>query len=564
MRNKDFWEQVRSCVLGRNVSIKTPFGYRKLTYADYTASGRGVSFIEDYIKRVMALYGNTHTEDDATGSVTSTRLRQAECTIKRLLNAGDRYKIIEVGAGTTRAVHRLQEILGVYIPPAGREVFHDLFKRYFKQEELTRFESFLLGCRPVVFVGPYEHHSNEVSWRECFVDVVEIEMTCEGLLDLADLEEKISRSEYSGRLKIGSFSAASNVTGIKTPVYDVAGILHRHGVLAFFDYAAIAPYETINMSRDKESYFDGIFFSPHKFLGGPGGAGILVIHERVYRKDLPPTCGAGGTVDFVNLSTQEYIPDIEAREKAGTPGILQTMKAALAMELKEKLDPERIERREKEFIRRAMERMGECPEIEIIGNPDPELRIGILSFNIKMGDSFLHPRFVVRLMNDLFGIQSRAGCSCAGPYGHRLLHISEEESLRYRDEIARGHIGIKPGWVRISFHFLITEEEFDFICKAVLFTADCGKYFLPLYTFDEQTGEWKHRDFNEELPSFGLDDALEAPIPEGTMEDKPLSEIFKCYLDEAGKRAGELEKEFAEDRLKTTEKSFVPFLYYGS
>ena len=380
--NKDIWELVRNNIIGKDAFIDTPFGRRLLTYADYTASGRGVELIETYIRDILEHYANTHTEDDATGMITSTRLHQAETTIKRLLNAGPEYKIIEVGSGTTGAVHRLQQILGLYVPPVGKEMFHRLLQEHLSSEELSRLESHLLSRRPVVFVGPYEHHSNEVSWRECFAEVVEIELDRDGLLDLEDLQQKLSRPEYKGRRLIGAFSAASNVSGLATPVYEVARLLHRHGALAFFDYAASAPYAGIDMQLDEESYFDGIYFSPHKFLGGPGSSGILIIHEGIYRADLPPTVGAGGTVDFVSFNEQAYSADIEAREKPGTPGILQIMRAALALELKELLGIERIAGREKELIHKALQKFANCSPIEIIGNRNPDKRIPIFSFNL--------------------------------------------------------------------------------------------------------------------------------------------------------------------------------------
>ena len=515
----DFWDLVRENIIGREASIRTPFGERRVTYADYTASGRGVRFIESYLARVLELYGNTHTEDDATGAITSHRLRLAEAAIKRLLGAGDCYKIIEDGTGATGAVHRLQQILGIYIPPAGKDMYRKLGERWFPAEGLSEFESFLMANRPVVFVGPYEHHSNEVSWRECFAEVVEIELDAEGLLDLGDLERKVSDPRFRERRKIGAFSAASNVTGLITPVYEVARILHRHNALAFFDYAAIAPYAPILLCHGEDCFLDGIFFSPHKLLGGPGSSGILIIHEGVYRYDLPPTVGAGGTVEFVNAEEQKYSAEIEVREKPGTPGILQILRAALALELKERLGPRRIEEREAAMIREAMERLAAHPAVQIIGNPDPARRIAILSFNIRMGDSYLHPRFVTLLLNDLFGIQSRAGCSCAGPYGHRLLKIDGRKSLEFREEILHGHVGVKPGWARVNFHFLMSDAEFDFLCRAILFVAEKGKYFLPQYEFQLSTGAWKHREFRQPEAGFGLEEALAGPLAAGTPRD---------------------------------------------
>ena len=408
----------------------------------------------------------------------------------------------------------------------------------------------------MVFVGPYEHHSNEVSWRECFAEVVEIELTPQGLLDIEDLRRKVSREEYAGRVRIGAFSAASNVSGVKTPVREVASILHAAGALAFFDFAAIAPYAAMDMRPGPDAVFDALYFSPHKFLGGPGAAGILLIHERIYRADLPPTVGAGGTVDFVNFDGQEYNPDIEVREKPGTPAILQTLKAALAMELKEKLDPARIARREEELARRAHDALSSRPAVELLGEVPPDQRLPIFSFNIRAGSSYLHPRYVATLLNDLFGIQSRAGCSCAAPYGHRILHIDGRTSRELRHTIMRGNVGLKPGWARINFHFLHTEEEVDFILRAILFVADHGVDLLPLYAFDIHTGAWRHRQ------AAAFDGSGTRERGAGEAEEGPaLARLFDSYLAEAERLAASLRASPGGRKLVTTQEGPVPFVY---
>lgn len=521
------------------------------------------------MEQLLELYGNTHTEDDVTGNLTTERLHEAEHIIKKHLNAGPGYHIIEAGTGSTGAIHRLQQMLGLYVPPAGKELFRSILFNNLDASIVERIEATLKAKSPVVFVGPYEHHSNEITWRECYAEVVEIDLTEEGLIDLQDLERKVSDPTYAGRLKIGSFSAGSNVTGIKTPVYEIARILRRHDCLVFFDFAAIAPYVKININQSPETSFDAVFFSPHKFLGGPGTTGVLVFHERIYPKHLPPTLSGGGTVDFVNMHEQEYTKDIESREKPGTPGILQTIKAALALQLKEWLGIEEIEKIEASYIRRAIEFFRTIPQIEIVGNPDPALRIAILSFNIKVGDSYLHPRYVVKLLNDLFGIQARAGCSCAGPYGHRLLHIDLKKSLEFKEKILQGEMGIKPGWARMNFHFLFTEEEFQFILKAVAFVAQYGMYFLPLYRFDLSTGNWIAKDWEYPLPSFGIPSILDQePLEESSMpsDEKPLTEeeraqYYTQYLEEATRKAEELKATFTPDILQTTERDLIPFLY---
>lgn len=557
---QDPWDLVRDSVIGGERRIVTPFGTRRLTYADHTASGRGVTFIEDRLRRLLETYGNTHTEDDASGTITSEYLHQAEKTIKCLVNAGPRHRIICVGAGTTAAVHQLQQILGIYIPPAGKDFFQRLLAERLAEAERASLVQWIHGKRPVVFVGPFEHHSNEVSWRECFAEVVEIELTRDGLLDLDDLESRLERPEYRGRRKIGAFSAASNVTGVTTPVYEVAGILHRHDALALFDFAAVAPYERIDVNRDEQTFLDAVYFSPHKFLGGPGSSGILIIHDRIYRADLPPTVGAGGTVEFVNFDGQSYVPDIEAREKAGTPGILQTLRAALAMELKERMDPERITARERQLVKLAIGKLSDHPGIELMGGASPGHRLPIFSFTVRVGSSWLHPRFVTVLLNDLFGIQSRAGCSCAAPYGHRLLGIDEGKSRRIERTIMGGNVGLKPGWTRVNFHFLHTDAEVAFICSAIRFVADHGAAFLPLYEFDIRSGAWRHREFSPRIEPFGIDlgpaDARK-PAP----ESPDLDSLFAAYLAEAEKLAESFEREFSDRPLQTTERDLIPFLY---
>ncbi len=556
---QDFWDVTRDAVMGRDASIATPFGVRRLTYADHTASGRAVRFVEDAIASVLPLYGNTHTEDDASGSVTSARLRAAEATIKRLVNAGPEHKLVGVGAGTTGAVHLLQQILGIAIPPAGKALFDTMVRGALGPARFEELSAELSARRPVVFVGPYEHHSNEISWRECFAEVVEVELTPDGRLDLADLRRKLALPAFAGRTLIGAFSAASNVSGVKTPVYEVARILHAAGALAFFDFAASAPYEPIDMRHDADSFFDAAYFSPHKFLGGPGSCGVLLFHERVYRGDLPPTVGAGGTVDFVGFNGQSYSSDIEVRETPGTPAILQCLRAALAMELKERLDPARIAAREKELVRRAHALLSSHPGVQLMGDVGADERLPIFSLNIRVGASWLHPRYVATLLNDLFGIQSRAGCSCAAPYGHRILHIDAHTSEELRRSIACGNIGLKPGWTRITFHYLLTDEEVDFLCKAVLFVAEHGKRFLPLYRFAMHDGSWRHRDAPAAEAAFGLDAGLRPSAPCAEVPLRPG--LLSGYLAEAGRMAETLGTGWSDATLKRTEGDLIPFVF---
>lgn len=505
---------LRDQMIGADSRIRTPFGERLMVYGDYTASGRCLNLVERYLQNLQRIYANTHTEDDISGRSMTRLLHEAESHIKRSLNAGPGGRLIAVGTGATGAIDKFQQIVGVALSPATRQKLEALLAGCFGADGASDFRRHLAAHQPVVFVGPYEHHSNEISWRQNMATVVEVDLDESGGIDLQHLETLLTDPAYAGRFRIGSFSAASNVTGMRSPVHEIACLLHRHDALACFDFAASAPYVEIDMNPrvhtfDGDPSLDAVFLSPHKFLGGPGSSGILVFNERIYHRELPPSVSAGGTVDYVSPRDQDYIRHIEEREKAGTPGVLQTLKAALAFQIKDRLGAAHIEAREQELLQRAFQRWGRHPRIEILGNPDPARRIGIISFNLYgSGDRYLHPKFVTTVLNDLFGIQTRAGCSCAGPYGHRLLGIDLAASERYRHWILQGYSGIKPGWCRVSLHYVMDDLEVDYILDAVEFVAEHGVHFLPLYAFDLNTGAWQHRRDPVQLEAFSLDAAL--------------------------------------------------------
>ncbi|HLF31173.1 MAG TPA: aminotransferase class V-fold PLP-dependent enzyme [Xanthomonadales bacterium] len=513
---------LRTQVIGADAPIETPFGQRLMVYADYTASGRCLTLVERYIQNLQRIYANTHTEDDISGRSMTHLLDEAEAAIKRSVNAGPAGRIIPIGSGATGAIDKFQQIIGVMLPPATRQNLQHLMDRVLGPEARQKFEMGILQHQPVVFVGPYEHHSNEVSWRQGLASVIEVKLNAEGGIDLAHLEELLQDPAYQGRMRIGSFSAASNVTGMRSPVHEIAALLHRHDAMACFDFAASAPYVEINMNPPGGAYagdatLDAVFISPHKFLGGPGASGVLVFNERLYHEELPPSVSAGGTVDYVGPTSQDFIQDIEEREKAGTPGVLQILKAGLAFELKDGIGVEAIELRERELLRRVFNSWLANPAIEILGNPDPDRRISIISFNLREpGGKYLHPKFVTTLLNDLFGIQSRAGCSCAGPYGHRLLGIDHDSSEQYRKWIRKGYSGVKPGWCRISLHYVMDDIEVQYIIDAVGFVARHGHLFLPEYNFDLHTGAWLHKCDCVCLEGFSLEAALRCSHPAPT------------------------------------------------
>ena len=479
---------VRRSIIGDRQSIQTPFGDKPLVYADYVASGRSLTFIEDYIRdHVLPYYANTHTEASFTGAQITTLREQARQEIKHSLNCQSDDQVIFCGSGATAVINKLIDILNLRLP-------QELSKRYLADARINDSE------RPVVFVGPYEHHSNELPWRESIAEVICIPLTESGEIDLSVLEQKLKDNAHRSLL-IGSFSAASNVTGIKSDIAAITKMLKQYGALTFWDYAAAAPYVDINMNGASPK--DAVFISPHKFIGGPGTPGILVIKKSLLKNAIPAVVG-GGTVLYVTPKDHVYVEHSERREEGGTPAIVESIRAGLVFKLKREVGVTEIERLEGSFIQRAIKRFQACPNLEILGNSSTP-RIAIMALRFKHDNKDLHYGFIVSLLNDLFGIQVRGGCSCAGPYGHSLLGMDMPYSRAIESEIKQGNMLLRPGWVRLNFNYFIDEQEFEYLLKAVELVATSGWRMLPFYQVDAKSGVWRFQGQSNQMAS-SLDD----------------------------------------------------------
>lgn len=461
-----------------------PTSYRLIMHADYTASAQGLSFLERYLQKNQETYANTHTETSAIGKYSTSQYHDSLEFIKSHVGAGEGYEIVPTGYGATGAIEKIQKILGIYMCPKTTKNLKEKFGICAKSEFKNKY---------VVFVGPYEHHSNDVSWQDAtYCDFVRVKAVTkpDGTLgediDCDDLASKLA--DYPDHIKIVSLSAASNVTGIKTDVAAVSKVTKSHGALLFLDYACSGPYVKIEMAKYD---IDAIFLSIHKNLGGCN-LGLLVFKDSLYDLNCHPSFGGGGTVSAVSPWKYHFVDNIQERETAGTPAIRQVFQAALSFQLKEWVGLDNIHELELFWTEKAYSFFKNHPKLQLLGDGTPDNHLSIFSFSVRHADRTLHYALVASLLSDVFGIQSRSGCVCAGPFGHVLLNIDKELSDRYIDLIQHGVNGMKPGWTRINHHYSSSQEDFDYLTKALNGVAYFGGLFLNEYTIDMDSGVWKH------------------------------------------------------------------------
>lgn len=535
-------------IIGGNTRFVGPYGEKKVIYCDYTASGKPLKFIENYIRDfVYPFYANTHTTTSVTSRQTTRFRQEARTIIKKCVNATEEDVVVFTGSGTTSAIHKLIHAL---------------------QLEERKHE------KHVVFVGPFEHHSNILPWKETGAKIVRVNDNEEGTVDMDMLEENLKKYRLAEYNMYVAFSAASNVTGILTDTVAVAELCHKYGALSFWDYASAGPYLNIDMNPTHNGYKDAIFLSPHKFVGGTGTPGLLIAKKSVFKNPVPGGCG-GGTVLFVTRDTHLYLKDIEEREEGGTPAIVESIRAGMVFQLKQSVGTTNIEKREEQLCKKAFEALGDNPNIAILGN-DTASRLPIFSIIIYHHDSgkLVHHNFVSVLLNDLYGIQARGGCACAGPYAQDLLGLNESMARKFtwflekhENESVGGLLKepleiMKPGFARVGLPYFMNDKTVDFVLNAVNMVATHGWKLLPQYHFDPHTGAWEHKQFKKDQREtlFSLHD-VNYHENGMTVNTKEVCKDYKGTLDDIAEAAQRVFNEAVDinKEISTIEEEVIEF-----
>ncbi len=468
-----YFEEFRRNTIGIGQRFESPFGVKEIIYADWVASGRMYAPIEEKMSNIIDPFvANTHSASTITSDLMTMAYHESKQIIKRHVNAGPSDVLVPCGSGMTAAVNKLQRILGLRVP-----------EKLGLKVQLDETE------RPVIFVSHMEHHSNQTSWLETIGQVEIIPPNTQGFVDLEYFAELLKKFE-NRRMKIAAVTACSNVTGVETPYAEIAAMIHRAGGYCFVDFAASAPYVTMNMHPENvDERLDAIYFSPHKFLGGPGSAGILIFDSAMYSNRVPDHPG-GGTVIWTNPWGEHlYIHEIEEREDGGTPPFLQTIRAALAVQLKEQMGVENILAREKELLNIVFDRFDKNPRLQLLESGIRK-RLGAISFHIEG----LYHALAVKMLNDRYGIQMRGGCDCAGTYAHQLLNISPEVSHESMLMADKKQLFFIPGWIRMSLHPTMSNEELNYICDALDELSIRFPEWTDEYVFIKETRSYRHRD----------------------------------------------------------------------
>ncbi|WP_396601273.1 aminotransferase class V-fold PLP-dependent enzyme [Algibacter sp. R77976] len=469
---EQYFDKFRNNIVGADHYFESPYGRKKIIYADWTASGRLYRPIEEkLLNEIGPFVANTHTETSITGSTMTLAYHEARNIIKHHVNASKDDVLITVGTGMTGAINKFQRILGLKL-----------------SENLKDDITIPEAKRPIIFVSHMEHHSNQTSWLETIARVEVIPSNDAGLPCAIKLKALIDKYNDCP-IKIAAITGCSNVTGIRTNYHEIAKIMHQNNGLCFVDFACSAPYVSINMHpKDEEEYLDAITFSPHKFLGGPGSSGVLVFNKKLYKNVVPDNPG-GGTVSYTNpWGNHDYIDDIETREDGGTPGFLQAIRIALSIQLKEEMGVQNILDREHELNAMVFDRLSKIENLKILA-PEHKDRLGVFSFYIDN----VHYNLIVKLLNDKFGVQSRGGCSCAGTYGHYLLHVDQLTSKAIEEKILEGCLMDRPGWIRMSIHPTMTNNEIEFICDAIKAVSKHYETWGKDYEYHAIKNEYIHK-----------------------------------------------------------------------
>lgn len=444
-------------LVGSKAKIYGPYGAKDMVYADYVASGRALHQVERFVlEEVLPYYANSHTEASFCGGFMTRMRREARAMIGGFCGADGEHAVIFTGSGATSGINRLVTLFGVT-------------------------DAVAAGRHARVIVGPYEHHSNILPWRESGAEIIELAEHACGGPDLSQLSSALE--DGAPDLTICTLSAASNITGITSDVATITAMVKAAGARMIWDYAGAGPYLPIAMTPASDAKIDAIVVSPHKFIGGPGASGILILRRDALATAKPSWPG-GGTVKFVSPQAHDYSDNVESREEAGTPNVVGDIRAALAFIVKDAIGAETMTARNHELARRVFAAWKGLPHLEILGLSEPT-RLPIFSFRVRNGrGGHVHQQLVTRMLSDRFGIQARGGCACAGPYVHRLLSIDDAQSEDIRQAILSGDEIKKPGFIRLNFSVLMSDEKVQFILDSVAQIAADAVDFETDYDVD--------------------------------------------------------------------------------